>query len=57
LSVAVGVVTDGIALHSTVVFAGTLLNTGAVVSTTVITCDRLLELPDASVAVHVRVIL
>jgi hypothetical protein len=55
LSVAVGVAAAGIASHCTVVFAGTPLNTGAVVSMTVIVCRPVLVLPQASAAVHVRV--
>lgn len=55
LSVAVGFATAGMSLHCVVVLAGIPLNTGAVVSVTVICCVRELLLPQASVAVHVRV--
>jgi hypothetical protein len=56
LSVAVGVAAAGTALHCTVELAGTPLNTGAVVSMTVIVCRPVLVLPHASLAVQVRVI-
>jgi hypothetical protein len=55
LSVAVNVAAAGIASHCTVVFAGTTDNTGAVVSMKLMCCERVLVLPQASVAVHVRV--
>ena len=45
----------GTALHSTVTAAGAALNTGAVVSWTVIIWVLLLWLPQRSVAVQVRV--
>jgi hypothetical protein len=54
--VAVGVAADGTLEHSTVVSAGTPAKVGAVVSTTVTTCDPLLVLPQKSCAVQVRVI-
>jgi hypothetical protein len=56
LSVAVGVAGAGTALHSAVVFAGTPANTGAVLSLTAMVWEALLLLPQASVAVQVRVI-
>jgi hypothetical protein len=56
LSVTDGVAADGTLLHSTVKFAGTPLNTGALVSCTVRICWPVLLFPQASVAVHVRVI-
>jgi hypothetical protein len=55
LSVAVGVVHDGVASHSMVVDAGRALITGGVVSSTLIVCDAVDVLPHASVAVHVLV--
>ena len=55
LSVAVGVAGAGTALHSAVVLAGTPLNTGAVLSLTVMVCDAVDELPQLSVAFHVLV--
>ena len=45
----------GAGTEDTVTFAGHVM-LGAVVSLTVMVCDALLELPQASVAVHVRVI-
>jgi hypothetical protein len=56
LSVAVGVPGAGTASHCAVVFAGTNVNTGAVLSTTVIVCDAVVVLLQLSVAVHVLVI-
>jgi Ni,Fe-hydrogenase III small subunit len=57
LSVAVGVVHDGVPEHSIVVGAGSAEITGGVVSSTLIVCEAFATLPHASVAVHVRVIL
>jgi hypothetical protein len=56
LSVAVGVVHVGVALHWIVEGPGSVLITGAVLSTTLITCDAVAVLPQASVAVHFLVI-
>jgi Ni,Fe-hydrogenase III small subunit len=56
LSVAVGVVHDGIPEHSIVVGAGSAEITGGVVSSTLIVCDAFVTFPHASVAVHVLVI-
>src|SRR5512132_467255 len=55
LSVAVAVANDGVAGHSIVDGAGRAAITGAVLSTTVIDCDAVVALPQASVAVHVLV--
>ena len=52
LSLAVDVPTGGTDVHSTVTFAGTLVNTGAVVSCTFIVCVLVVLLPQASVASH-----
>ena len=57
LSVAVGVVHEGEPVHSIVVGAGSAEITGGVVSSTLIVWDALATLPQASVAVHVLVIL
>ena len=57
LSVAVGVVHEGVPEHSMVVGAGNAEMTGGVVSSTLIVCDALVTFPHASVAVHVLVIL
>ena len=57
LSVAVGVVQDGVPEHSIVVGAGSADMTGGTVSSTLIVCEALVTLPHASVAVHVLVIL
>jgi len=57
LSVAVGVVHEGVPEHSMVVGAGNADITGCVVSSTLIVCDALVTFPHASVAVHVLVIL
>ena len=54
-SVAVGVPKDGVKGHSIVAAAGTEVNTGAVLSSTVITCEAVAVLPQASVAVNVLV--
>ena len=43
-------------VHSSVKSGGVTVNTGAVVSSTVMTCVAEVELPEASVAVNVRVI-
>jgi len=56
LSVAVGVVHDGVPVHSMVVGAGSAEITGEVVSSTFIVWDAVVTLPHASVAVHVLVI-
>ena len=55
LSVAVGVVHEGEPVHSIVVGAGSAEITGGVVSSTLMVCDALATLPQASVAVHVLV--
>jgi len=55
LSVAVGVVHEGIPEHSIVVGAGNAEIVGGVVSSTLMICDALATLPQASVAVHVLV--
>src|SRR6185503_4887437 len=52
---AVAVANDGVSGHSMVVAAGNALNTGGVLSSTVITCDAVAVLPQASVAVNVLV--
>ena len=57
LSVAVGVVHDGIPEHSIVVGAGSAEITGGTVSSTLIVCEAVVIFPQASVAVHVLVIL
>jgi hypothetical protein len=54
-SVAVGVPKVGVKGHSMVAAAGTEVNTGAVLSVTVITCEAVAVLPQASVAVNVLV--
>ena len=54
-SVAIAVPKDGVSGHSMVVAAGIVVNTGAVLSSTVITCDAVAVLPQASVAVNVLV--
>jgi hypothetical protein len=56
-SVAVGVVNEGVAGHSTEPGAGKLLITGAVVSVTLIVCDAVEALPQSSTAAQVRVTL
>lgn len=55
LSVAVGVVHTGTAVHSMVEGAGRGEMTGGVVSVTLMICDAVAVLPQASVAVQVRV--
>jgi Ni,Fe-hydrogenase III small subunit len=55
LSVAVGVVHEGVPEHSMVVGAGNAEMTGGVVSSTLIVCDAFATFPHASVAVHVLV--
>jgi hypothetical protein len=55
LSVAVVVAGDGMALHSTVMFAGMPARIGAVISWTVITWLPVEVLPQLSWAVHTRV--
>ena len=55
LSEAVGVIHEGVAEHSIVEAAGNGEMTGGVLSSTVIVCDAVAVLPQASVAVHVRV--
>ena len=52
LSVAVTVGAVGIAMQSTDTSAGALVNTGAVLSSTVMVCVRVVELPHWSVAVQ-----
>ena len=54
-SLAVGVVKSGVIGHSTVTGAGKVEIVGAVVSTTLMVCEAVEALPQASVAVHVRV--
>src|SRR5207342_1370990 len=54
-SLAVGVPNDGVSGHSMVAAAGTEVNTGAVLSSTVITCEAVAVLPHASVAINVLV--
>ena len=56
LSVAVGVVHDGVPVHSMVIGAGSAEITGSVVSSTLIVWDALTVLPHASDAVQVLVI-
>ena len=46
---------DGVSGHSMVAAAGTEVNTGAVLSVTVITCEAVAVLPHASVAINVLV--
>ena len=50
---AVGVPNEGVSGHSMVAAAGTEVNTGAVLSVTVIACDAVAVLPQASVAINV----
>ena len=57
LSVAVKVAAVGTASQLTVMFAGAVLNTGAVLSSTVMTCFLMLTFPHTSVAVQVLVTL
>ena len=57
LSVAVGVVHDGVAEHSIVVGAGNPEMTGGVVSSTLIVCEAVAVFPQPSFAVQVRVML
>src|SRR5207342_1158530 len=54
-SLAVGVPNDGVSGHSMVAAAGTEVNTGAVLSVTVIVCEAVAVLPQASVAINVLV--
>src|SRR6185436_5091919 len=54
-SVAVAVANEGVAGHSIVLGAGSEAITGAVLSSTEIVCEAVDELPQASVAVQVRV--
>ena len=54
-SVAVAVAKLGVAGQLIVLGAGSAAIVGAVTSCTLITCDAVAELPQASVAVHVRV--
>src|SRR5678810_177660 len=54
-SLAVAVAKDGVSGHSMVVAAGNVLNTGGVLSSTVITWEAVAVLPQASVAVNVLV--
>ncbi|MFC2002180.1 hypothetical protein ACFLUZ_06770 [Chloroflexota bacterium] len=55
LSLAVGLAGAGTESHSTVTSSGTPDSTGAVVSCTVMVWVALVELPQSSVAVQVRV--
>ena len=55
LSVAVNIAAAGIASQLTVTSAGAALNIGALVSCTVINCDLVVVLPDASFVDHVLV--
>ena len=55
LSVAVGVIQDGVPEHSMVVGAGNAEITGGVVSSTLMVWDAFATFPHASVAVHVLV--
>ncbi len=57
LSVAVGMVHDGVPEHSIVVTPGKPEITGGMVSSTLIVCDAVAVFPQSSVAVHVRVML
>ena len=57
LSVAVGVVQDGVPEHSIVEGPGNADMTGGIVSSTLIVCEAVVVLPHASVAVQVLVIL
>lgn len=57
LSVAVGVVQEGIPEHSMVEGPGKPEMTGGMVSSTLIVCEAIAVFPQSSVAVHVRVIL
>jgi hypothetical protein len=57
LSVAVGVVQEGVPEHSIVEGPGKPEITGGIVSSTLIVCDAVAVLPQSSVAVHVLVIL
>jgi hypothetical protein len=57
LSVAAGVVHDGVPVHSIVVGAGNAEITGGTVSSTLMVCEAVVIFPHASVAVHVLVIL
>src|SRR6187431_1622173 len=54
-SLAVAVANDGVGVHFMVAAAGTEVNTGAVLSSTVITCEAVAVLPHASVAINVLV--
>src|SRR4249919_3496277 len=54
-SLAVGVPNDGVSGHSMVAATGTEVNIGAVLSSTVITCEAVAVLPQASVAINVLV--
>src|SRR4026208_1534797 len=54
-SVAVGVPKEGVSGHSMVCAAGTLVNTGGVLSVTVNTCCAVAVLPQASGAINVLV--
>lgn len=57
MSVAVGVVHEGMPEHSMVVGPGSADNTGGMVSSTLIVCVAVAVLPHRSVAVHVLVML
>src|SRR5678809_1077399 len=54
-SLAVGIPKLGVKGHSMVAATGTEVNTGAVLSSTVITCEAVAVLPQASVAINVLV--
>src|SRR6185436_14141976 len=54
-SEAVAIPNDGVNGHSMVAAAGTEVNTGAVLSVTVIVCEAVAVLPQASVAINVLV--
>ena len=54
-SEAVAAAKDGVAAHSMVDAAGSAAITGAVLSSTLMVCEAVDELPHASVAVHVLV--
>lgn len=56
LSVAVGVVHEGVAVHSIVVGPGSGEMTGGVISSLLIISEAVVTFPHASVAVHVRVV-
>jgi hypothetical protein len=57
ISIAVGVVKDGVAGHSTELGPGNVLSTGAVLSVTLMIWNAVDVLPQSSMAVQVRVTL